>query len=419
MKAGDGLRKKNGKWTARWTDVHGKRREATLEARTRGEARQKRAQLVAKTSEQRLGIWQGDSEATFADVWKKYEPLAKTKAGWPAISWLWRIHIEPEFGKKVMRQVSKGDVRVFLAKKEASGLSPRSCEHMRIRMGALFNFAREEGIYKGENVASQVGPIDVPETEPRSLPFDIVQDVIDAVPDEWRNFFAFAVYTGLRSGELRALRPESISADWRELRVSRSGARKTTKTKKSRPVVIPRAALPYLESALKASKGREWLFVTETGAQLPRHIKPADILRGALEKLGLVESWTGWCTKGCKTREVLKERRPWRCPKCETLQKVQPNSPFVFHDLRKTWETHMHDVVNDPMSVFQMAGHSPEVAMRRYVALNARRLGSKADALDFRNTSPSHPRTATETVVADVKTDGIDSDPTEAAGGKR
>jgi integrase len=420
MKAGDGLRKKGGKWTARWTDVHGQRRETTLEARTRTEAREKRAQLVAKTSEQRLGIWQGDAQATFADVWKDYKPLAETLAGWRTISWQWRIHLEPEFGSKRLQQVSKRDVQLFLINKEKKeGLAPRTCDHLRIRLGALFNFAASEGIYRGKNVASEIGPLDVPESEPRTLPFEIVQAVIDAVPTQWRSFFALAVYTGLRSGELRALRHESISPDWRELRVSRSGARRTTKTKKARAVAIPRAALPYLEAALKASKGMEWVFVTATGKQLPRHIKPPDILRAALEKLGLVDSWTGWCTKGCKTRELLTERKPWRCPKCGTLQKVQPNSPFVFHDLRKTWETHMHDVVNDPMSVFQMAGHSPAVAMRNYIGRNARRLGAKADLLDFKNPSPSFPRTATEVDGEQGETDEQSGTETDFHGGER
>lgn len=397
MKSGDGIRRKGSKWTARYTDVHGKRHEVTLEAATRKEARLKRAAIVTLVSDRLKGIGQGNVEVTFRDVWKLYKPVAETLGGWRTIDSHWRLHLEPAFGDKKLHHVSKNDVLRFLAAK-AKTLSPRTCDHLRIRLGAIINFASDEKVFHGDNVASEVKPISVPEPEPRALPFEIVQAVVDSVRAEWRNFFAFAVYTGLRSGELRALKPDSVSADWRELRVSRSGTRATTKTGRNRCVHIPSAMLPYLKSALEAAKGREWLFADGEDRQLPAYIRPADILRESLEHLGLVRSWTANCTQKCKARETLLARAEWRCPKCGRAGRVRPDSPFVFHDLRKTWETYMHDAVNDPMSVFQMAGHSPEVAMKRYVAQNAKRLGEKADQLDFKRASPSLPRAATEVV---------------------
>lgn len=413
MLLGDGVRKKGKGWTVRWVDAHGKRQERTVYVRTRAEAREKRAQLMAKTVEQRLGIYGGDAEATLGDVWELYEPIARTKDNWRVIEIHWRRHLEPEFGDKRLRAVSKNDVLRFLAKKSAS-LSPRTLEHLRVRLGALYKFAAGEGTYKGENPAAAVGALSVPEKEPRTLEWQHVQAVIDNVESDWRNLFALAVYTGLRAGELRGLKRGDVDKAWRYLSVRRSGARITTKTSKERKVVLPAAALPYLKAALDISVGREWLFTDRRGNQLSKNVKLPGLLREALERAGLVESWTGWCHRGCRTRESLGARCIiWRCPKCSRPGKVEPNHELVFHDLRKTWETALHEVVSDPMAVFQMAGHSPEVAMRRYLSRNVQRLGTLADRLDFNEPSPSYPRDRAETGRELPGTAGIERNETK------
>lgn len=420
MKAGDGIRKRGKKWYVRWTDVHGVRQDEPTEARTRIEARELRAALVSKASEQRLGIWKGDPELTVCAVWEKYEPVARTRADWGTIDGHWRNHIKPWFGNKKMRHISRDEVRKFLAAKAETTLSPRTREALRVRLGALFTFAIEEGHYRGEHVPSKVESVEIPEAEPRALPFEVVQLVIDAVPLVWRAFFALAVYTGMRSGELRALRHAALSPDWRFFKVQRSGARLTTKTKKSRNVPIPSAALNYLREAVAVSAGKEWLFVTATGKQLPRSIETARILRRALEKLGLVTAWTASCVRGCKLSVPLAQpKEEWRCPKCTKVGRVQPDSPFTFHDLRKTWETYMHELINDPMAVFQMAGHSPEVAMQHYIARNAHRLGLKADLLDFKRAAPSLPHAAQEAPANDGAGQSAGEVVVGSTGGKR
>jgi hypothetical protein len=143
------------------------------------------------------------------------------------------------------------------------------------------------------------------------------------------------------------------------------------------------------------------------GEAAPAHHRARPDAPLALEKVGHISAWTASCYYKCRWSTTLTKREPTRCPKCGRAAKVRPASPFTFHDLRKTWETYLHEVANDPMAVFAMAGHSPEVAMSRYLAANARRMGDRVDLLDFKRLSPSHPRTATEVVENDGSaTDG-------------
>jgi hypothetical protein len=170
MKAGDGIRKKGGKWTARYTDAHGRRREVVLEAASRVEARKKRAELVTQVKSAELGLGTERPGMLAAEAWKLYRPIAERRANWRNIEMQWRVHLEPAFGAMKLRHISKAEVRAFLAEKEKSGLAPRTCDHLRIRLGAIFTFAFKEGIYRGENVAHAVGALEVPETDPRVLP---------------------------------------------------------------------------------------------------------------------------------------------------------------------------------------------------------------------------------------------------------
>lgn len=389
---GDGVRKKGKRsWTVRISGHP----EVAVSATTRAEAKRQRAKMVAKLLDQKNGVWDGDANVTLQEVWDRAAPLWRTLADFKSIDSRWRRHLQPAFGAKMLRQITRNDLRLFLKKKEAGGLSPQSCEHLRVRMGALFVFAAEEGIYRGENVAAAIGPVEVPEASINYLDAKWLQPLIDTVPGWLRNFFAMALFTGMRSGELRALKAGDIDPDWRGIEVTRSGSRDRTKTGKPRFVPLPKAALPYLKDALQASRGRPWLFVDAEGKQLSRDLKLPNIMREAMDKLGLISAYTGWCHRGCKTRQRGIAPRPaegWRCPKCKRLGKVNPEHDLVFHDLRKTFGTYLYELTGDLDAVRRILGHgSDRVTRQIYVAASARRLGALADRLDFRTLPQSGP----------------------------
>jgi integrase len=391
----DGVRRRGSVWLINYVDANGERREMATHAKTHKEALEIRARLVDRRRQEKLGIWEGDASMTVADLFERYRKANQHKRDWGTTEGWFKNHLLPEFGRKRLRNISPSDVEIFLAGK-AKTLSPRSREHLRAKGRQLFRFGIErERAFTGQNPFAVAPAVSVPEREVNTIPPELIQDVIDAVPEKWRSFFALALYTGLRSSELRALRPAAIDRHHRWITVSRSGNSTTTKTGKVRPAPIPQAALPYLQAALEKSKGRVWVFCDDFGEQLSRDIKPERILREALERLGLISEWRAWCYRGrgCKTRERFSERpRSWTCPKCGAAGRVDPYSELVFHDLRKTFESMVYEMTSDPVAAARLTGHRLDVAERHYIRRNKARLEAMADTIDFKKlASTNHP----------------------------
>lgn len=114
--------------------------------------------------------------------------------------------IVPTWGRLRLSKLGADDVNAGLANLQQSGLSPRSCSHVR----AVLRTALNDGLRKGtvpRNVASLSSPPRVPYQRPKVLSPSEVQAVLDALDDPAiRRMAAVAVATGLRQGELLGLR---------------------------------------------------------------------------------------------------------------------------------------------------------------------------------------------------------------------
>jgi integrase len=366
----DGIRTRDGKWYVNYT-VRGEGRvEVLVPAASYQEAKEERAKLVKTARAKLLGLWEGDPDLTLAGLLERYERVASGQASWRGKRGFIVKHLIPTLGKRRLNSIVPSDVEELLAKKEREGLSAQSCHHLRAYGRTLFNFAiKSNRSHRGENPFALARPPRVQKREPHTLDVGIIHDVIEAVEPRWKNFFAMALYTGLRCGELRGLRPEDIDAHRRWLVVRRSGAMATTKTAKGRRMPIPPELLPYLDAALEATKGRPYVFVDTKGRQLSRNIKVPEILRWALAKLGLVSSYTLWCRKpGCHHRERdLAQPVQKDCLRCGRALVVLPEAPIVFHDLRKTWESYLLEKTGNAYAVAQLAGHDPAVMVGHYL----------------------------------------------------
>jgi hypothetical protein len=131
--------------------------------------------------------------------------------------------------------------------------------------------------------------------------------------------FAVAVYTGLRKGELLALRKEDVDLSARLLTVARSHDRETTKGNRADVIPIAEEAVPYFQQAIAASPS-ELVFPGPDGKQRRRDFKAQAILTRALGRAGIVSGWLLVCRrKGCGYREDSPEAEVKRCPRCSML----------------------------------------------------------------------------------------------------
>ena len=116
-----------------------------------------------------------------------------------------RNHLEPAFGEQQLSNISVEDIQGFKAEKIAAGLSAQTVKHLLRLLRQMFNHAIDWG-YLRENPANKVRNPRVPRKEMDFLTAEEVGVFLDHVPAPWFPFFLTAIVSGLRFGELLAMK---------------------------------------------------------------------------------------------------------------------------------------------------------------------------------------------------------------------
>lgn len=149
-------------------------------------------------------------------------------------------HVGPFFGARPLERVGPDDVRRFLRVKKQEALATKTITNQLIFLHGVFAHALKRGWVTANPVAAVDRPR-APAADPdiRYLELDEVEALLRAVPDDYLGPTEHALYlvaamSGLRQGELIALR--WVDVDWRaaRIRVRRSYTRQAFGTPKSR-----------------------------------------------------------------------------------------------------------------------------------------------------------------------------------------
>jgi len=176
-----------------------------------------------------------------------------------------RVHLAPFFAGKSMQAVTRQDVRDLIAALEQKGLAPKTVRNVIATLGALYKFAA----HPDRRWATAGNP-----TEGVALPTAIgdghdirfltpteIRTLLDHIPEgiyreSDRAMFAAAAWTGLRQGELRALRWEDVDLPARRVRVRRSVVLGEIDAPKSARAVRSVPLTAELAKALEELRGR-------------------------------------------------------------------------------------------------------------------------------------------------------------------
>lgn len=213
----------SGRWRIRWLDAAGQRKSASFA--THNEARAALARAHTDTEDVRIGAKPAPPpKKTFADLthqWMTTRAIHK-RSGDDDASRL-RAHLTPAFGKLELQEITFPRIEAFKA--ERAKLSKQTLRHLLILLGSMLKLAHRLGWLLA------VPPIDKPSVRVNGQDFSYlrsseeVQRFLRAAHDDGVDaytLFATAIYTGLRQGELAALRWECVDLDRRIITVDRS-----------------------------------------------------------------------------------------------------------------------------------------------------------------------------------------------------
>jgi integrase len=215
-------------------------------------------------------------------------------------------HLMPVFGKMRLNEITRKDIKAFVINKQNSGLSPNTVRICRAYLSSILTQAVDDELIS-MNPAAGTGRYirkgDTASKRIRPLTWEEKDQFEAAVKDHFPRYYPFficALRTGMREGELIALKPSDISFSGGFIEVRRSSVRgrvSTPKSGKTRRVVMSEQLAQVLRdhltqrkrAALKKGWGHapEWLFYSREGKMFAIPNLRRRVFHKCLEKAGL------------------------------------------------------------------------------------------------------------------------------------
>ncbi len=294
-----------------------------VEEMTFTEAKKESARFLQPINDVEPGIeYQEKTLNDLVQLWERdVKPNLKrsTQANY---EWAYR-RAQKAFGEVPVAELEKQDIQAFLTAAFAEGLSPTSVRDLRARLRGLFSLAADWGwIAPAANPAA--GRFRLPAKAPvkqRRIPTPSeFRMLVEALPQPYKAIVALAGLSGLRRGELAALRWNDIGAD--TVRVDEAvyrgtlGSPKTPKS--SRTIKIPAKATELLNewrSRCKFTEPEDFVFSIRTNSPIDLNRVLERLIKPTAEKLGLPRfSWhdfrhayTTWGRKAGVEPEIMRD----------------------------------------------------------------------------------------------------------------
>jgi len=284
----------NGRWEASYRDASGKERIKHL--RTRAEADRflsstKTDLLRGDYVDRKLGrapfrTWAEEWIATTAHL------RIKTRSGYASDL---RTHVLPRFGDVPIGSIQQIDVKRFIADLIATGAAPGTARNARKVLRLVLAAAQSAGAIRA-NPCDGVRVPGSPKQEMAFLRPEEVEALAEAIGPRFGTLVRFAAYTGLRAGEICALRAGRVDLRQGRATVAASVTEVSghglvfsePKTYERRSVTLPGFLVEELEHRVSADL-QAFVFPATNGGVLRHKSFYRQIFKPAVRAAGLPE----------------------------------------------------------------------------------------------------------------------------------
>ncbi|BDD82269.1 site-specific integrase [Tsukamurella pulmonis] len=229
------------------------------------------------------------SKITVADVharwWARSEVLGLKASYRRRQELAWRVHVEPRWGSVAVARVSVPDLRDWIATLTARGLSASSVRSTVSVLSLIIDEAVDEGIVSTNATRAVKLPKPVPK-DPAFLTHEQVRALATEVTRHSEIVWLLA-YSGLRWGEMAALRPIDVDLDTARIRVARSavkGVISTPKAGRGRTVAVPVEVAEILRPVIRSVADSSLIWSRADGSPLVPPSRPHWLL-AAVDRL--------------------------------------------------------------------------------------------------------------------------------------
>lgn len=202
------------------------------------------------------------------------------------------VHLIPTFGERRLPDISREAIQTFLAAKLRDGFAWETVHHVKCALSKVLGTA-EEWDYISDNPVrkTRLPRRDCNPERPFVTPQQ-VKRLVTALPEPAKSIAVLLVLTGLRIGELLALRWKNVNLDAKVLQVTESvyeGHFDKPKTRRSvRAIPLCQEAVSTLSTLRRAmSEPEQLVFATHSGRPLCRRNLLQRHLRPTCKELGL------------------------------------------------------------------------------------------------------------------------------------
>ena len=219
--------------------------------------------------------------ASFGEEWFAENEVRWRSSYRETVSDILRIHLKPEFGRRMVDQITKADILKFRsslskvqARKSQRELSASRINYIMMTLRQILTEAADRFNYT--NPYRNIKPLKVKKSDVHPFSLENVQSILNSVRSDFRNYYTVRFFTGLRTGEIDGLKWDYVDFERRLILVRETivrGEEEYTKTDASqRDVQMSQIVFDALKAQEKLSRGKSiFVFINADGKPLDQN----------------------------------------------------------------------------------------------------------------------------------------------------